>query len=91
MPSSAPSRSSSGPTAWRARCGEGRDDRVDRHYAVPAGTDPVAISVQVSGRTASVAFGDGHAVSTTVALGKHGTRVRFAFPGLPSNLCSTGP
>ena len=59
-------------------------------YAVPAATDPVAISVQVSGRTASVAFGDGHAVSTTVALGKHGTRVRFAFPGLPSNLVFDG-
>jgi pimeloyl-ACP methyl ester carboxylesterase len=59
-------------------------------YAVPAGTDPVAISVQVSGRTASVAFGDGHAVSTTVALGRNGTRVRFAFPGLPSNLLFDG-
>src|SRR5882672_5048443 len=59
-------------------------------YAVPAASDPVAISVQVIGRTASVAFGDGHAVSTTVALGKHGTRVRFSFPGLPSNLVFDG-
>jgi pimeloyl-ACP methyl ester carboxylesterase len=46
--------------------------------------------VQVNGRTASVAFGGGHAVSTTVVLGKHGTRVRFAFPGLPSNVVFDG-
>ncbi len=59
-------------------------------YAVPAGTEPVAISVQANGRTAIVAFGGGHAVSTTVALGKSGKRVRFAFPGLPSNLLFDG-
>jgi pimeloyl-ACP methyl ester carboxylesterase len=59
-------------------------------YAVPAGTDPVAISVQVSGHRATVAFGGGHAVSTTVALGQAGTRVRFSFPGLPSNLVFDG-
>src|SRR5947209_5736217 len=29
-------------------------------YAVPAGTEPVAVSVQVNGRTATVAFGGGH-------------------------------
>ena len=59
-------------------------------YAVPAATDPVAISVRVNGRTATVAFGGGHAVSTTVMLGRHGTRVRFAFPGLPSNVVFDG-
>jgi pimeloyl-ACP methyl ester carboxylesterase len=59
-------------------------------YAVPAATDPVAISVQVNGHTASVAFGGGHAVSTTVAIGRHGTRVRFSFPGLPSNVVFDG-
>ena len=55
-------------------------------YAVPAGTEPVAISVQASGRTATVAFGGGHAVSTTVALGKSSKRIHFAFPGRPTNL-----
>jgi len=55
-------------------------------YAVPAGTEPVAISVQATGRTASVAFGGGHAVSTTVTLAKSGKRMRFNFPGLPSKL-----
>ena len=59
-------------------------------YAVPAGTDPVAFSVQVSGRMATVALGGGHAGSTIVALGKNGTRVRFAFPGLPSNVVFDG-
>ena len=59
-------------------------------YSLPAGTDPVAISVQVNGHKATVAFGGGHAGSTTVALGRDGTRVRFAFPGLPANVVFVG-
>jgi uncharacterized protein len=51
-------------------------------YAVPAGTAPVAISVQVSGRTAQVALGPGHAGTTTVVVTRSGARVRFVFPGL---------
>jgi pimeloyl-ACP methyl ester carboxylesterase len=59
-------------------------------YAVPAGTDPVAISVQLSGRTAQVALGPGHAGTTTVVVTRSGAHVHFVFPGLPSGVAFDG-
>ena len=59
-------------------------------YALPATAPPVAISVQVHGTTAAVAFGAGHATSTIVAVGRHRTRIRFTFPGAPAGLAFDG-
>lgn len=59
-------------------------------YALPATAAPVAISVQVDGSTATVSLGPGHSGATVVALGKHGTRVRFSLPGLPQNVVFDG-
>src|SRR5207245_9438873 len=35
-------------------------------------------------------LGSGHSGATEVALGAHGTRVRFTFPGLPQNVVFDG-
>jgi uncharacterized protein len=59
-------------------------------YALPAAADPVAIVVQVQGRTATVSLGPGHAGATEVAFGSHGARVRFTFPGLPQDVVFDG-
>ena len=59
-------------------------------YALPASAEPVAISVRFDGRRANVALGPGHASATTVAVSGAGARVRFAFPGLPSNVVFDG-
>jgi uncharacterized protein len=59
-------------------------------YALPASATPVAIVVRMSGNTADVSLGPGHAGTTQVALTVHGRRVRFGFPGLPRNLVFDG-
>ena len=59
-------------------------------YAVPAGTDPVAIVVRVHGAHATVSLGPGHASATEVTVAAHGTHVRFSFPGLPQNVVFDG-
>lgn len=59
-------------------------------YDLPASATPVAIVVQMHGRTATVSLGPGHAGATEVALGIEGTRVRFSFPGLPDDVVFTG-
>lgn len=59
-------------------------------YALPATAAPVAISVQVDGGKATVSLGPGHSGATVVALGAHGTRVRFSLPGLPQNVVFDG-
>jgi pimeloyl-ACP methyl ester carboxylesterase len=59
-------------------------------YALPAAAAPVAVSVQVNGSRATVALGPGHSGTTVVALGRHGTRIRFALPGLPQNVVFDG-
>ena len=59
-------------------------------YAVPAGTAPVAIVVQVHGARATVSLGSGHASATELAVAIHGTHVRFSFPGLPQNVVFDG-
>ncbi len=59
-------------------------------YALPASAASVALVVQVHGSTASVSLGPGHSGATEVALGAHGTRVRFTFPGLPQNVIFDG-
>jgi dienelactone hydrolase len=58
--------------------------------AAPAGAQAVRISVQLHGRTATVALGPGHASSTTVPASARGTRVRFSFPGLPADVVFDG-
>jgi dienelactone hydrolase len=50
-------------------------------YRLPASADPVAISVQLTGTTATVALGPGHLGRTTLAARRHGARVRFTVPG----------
>jgi dienelactone hydrolase len=59
-------------------------------YSLPASAQPVAISVRLHGRTATVALGRGHSSSTTVVVKLRGTQVRFAFPGLPANVVFDG-
>jgi len=59
-------------------------------YALPASAAPVAIAVQLHGRTATVSLGPGHSGATEVSLGAHGTRVRFSLPGLPKNVVFDG-
>jgi uncharacterized protein len=59
-------------------------------FTLPAGTDPVAISVVVHGATATVALGPGHSASTTVAVRAAGAGLRFAFPGLPGPVVFAG-
>ncbi|HWX08782.1 MAG TPA: CocE/NonD family hydrolase [Gaiellaceae bacterium] len=59
-------------------------------YALPASATPVAIAVQMRGGSATVSLGPGHAGATDVALGVHGTRVRFTFPGSPQDVVFDG-
>ncbi|HLX20169.1 MAG TPA: hypothetical protein VKR23_08445, partial [Gaiellaceae bacterium] len=46
-------------------------------YELPASAAAVAIAVEDHGRIATVSLGPGHSGATEVALGEHGTRVRF--------------
>ena len=50
-------------------------------YRLPASADPVAISVQLTGTTATVALGPGHLGRTTLAARVRGARVTFTVPG----------
>jgi len=50
---------------------------------LPAAAAPVALSVQMHGRMATVALGAGHSGATNVVVVVRGTRLRFTFPGLP--------
>jgi pimeloyl-ACP methyl ester carboxylesterase len=59
-------------------------------YALPASATPVTISVQADGSRATVSLGPGHSGATVVALGRHGTRVRFELPGMPQNVVFAG-
>ncbi len=59
-------------------------------FSLPASAEPVAISVRVHGTRATVALGRGHASSTSVVVKIAGTHVRFAFPGLPSDVVFDG-
>jgi pimeloyl-ACP methyl ester carboxylesterase len=67
-----------GPVAWSGT------------YALPASSDPVAISVQLNGRVATVAFGPGHAGATAATVVVRGTHIRFAFPGMPQDVVFEG-
>jgi uncharacterized protein len=59
-------------------------------YRLPAAAAPVAISVRVHGRSATVALGPGHSGATEVRFQVNGKHVRFAFPGLPRDLAFHG-
>ncbi|HEY4412176.1 MAG TPA: CocE/NonD family hydrolase [Gaiellaceae bacterium] len=59
-------------------------------YALPARAAPVAIVVQLHGRTATVALGPGHSGATVVPVGLHGTHVRFSLPGSPQDVVFEG-
>jgi pimeloyl-ACP methyl ester carboxylesterase len=59
-------------------------------YDLPRSAEPVAISVQVDGRTATVALGAGHTGATVVKLGRGAGRVRFSLPGLPRDVVFDG-
>jgi dienelactone hydrolase len=50
-------------------------------YRLPAGADPVAITVQLAGNTATVALGPGHLGRVVVRAATHDGRMRFAVPG----------
>jgi hypothetical protein len=55
-------------------------------YRLPATADPVAITVALHGRTATVALGPGHASAQDVKVRVEGSRLRFSLPGLPADL-----
>jgi uncharacterized protein len=59
-------------------------------YALPASSRPVAISVQLQGRTTTVSLGPGHSGATAVTAVLRGTRVTFTFPGMPANVVFEG-
>jgi dienelactone hydrolase len=59
-------------------------------YRLPASATPVAIAVQLHGRSATVALGPGHSSATEVRVKVQGKHVRFNFPGLPRNLVFAG-
>ncbi len=59
-------------------------------YALPASAAPVAIVVQMRGKTANVSLGPGHSGTTQVVVKLRGRRIRFAFPGLPQNVVFDG-
>jgi uncharacterized protein len=59
-------------------------------YALPAAASPVAIVVQLSGRSATVSLGAGHAQSQPVTVVVRGRRVRFRLPGLPQQVVFDG-
>jgi dienelactone hydrolase len=50
-------------------------------YALPAGSEPVDLSVQLHGKTALVGLGRGHASLTSVPVTLRATQIRFVFPG----------
>jgi pimeloyl-ACP methyl ester carboxylesterase len=55
-------------------------------YRLPTTADPVAITVTLHGRTATVALGPGHAAAQDVKVRAEGSRLRFSLPGLPARL-----
>jgi pimeloyl-ACP methyl ester carboxylesterase len=59
-------------------------------YSLPASAAPVAIVVQLHGRSADVSLGPGHGGARTVALTIRGTHVRFTLPGLPQDVVFDG-
>src|SRR5207247_6372524 len=50
-------------------------------YSLPAGSEPVDLSVQLHGKSSLVALGRGHASLTRVPVMVRGTHIRFRFPG----------
>lgn len=59
-------------------------------FTLPAGTDPVAVSVDVRGARATVSMGYGHPAHSVVAVRARGARLRFALPGMPANVVFDG-
>lgn len=59
-------------------------------YVVPAGSAPVAISVQLRGEQAVVALAPGHTQRSVVPAVTAAGRVRFALPGLPADVVFAG-
>jgi pimeloyl-ACP methyl ester carboxylesterase len=59
-------------------------------YDLPKSAQAVAISLQIDGRTATVALGAGHTGATVVKLGGSGGHVRFSLPGLPRDVVFEG-
>jgi len=59
-------------------------------YTLPAHAAPVAISVDLHGRQATVALGPGHSGPTVVPVVVRGRHVRFVFPGSPSGVVFDG-
>jgi len=59
-------------------------------FRSPAGTEPVAISVELRGRRAVVALGRGHPARQSVAARVTGKRVRFSIPARPGALAFDG-
>jgi pimeloyl-ACP methyl ester carboxylesterase len=59
-------------------------------YALPASSAPVAVSVQLKDRTATVSLGPGHAGATAVSVVLGRAHIRFTFPGLPQNAVFEG-
>jgi dienelactone hydrolase len=59
-------------------------------YTLPASSQAVEIDVELQGAHAVVALGRGHAGQTRVVVHTTGTRLRFAFPGLPADVLFTG-
>jgi pimeloyl-ACP methyl ester carboxylesterase len=59
-------------------------------YSLPASADSEALSVQLGGRTATVALGPGHSGRTTVPVTRRDGRIRFAFPGSPAPVVFEG-
>jgi pimeloyl-ACP methyl ester carboxylesterase len=59
-------------------------------YRLPVTAEPVALTLDVHGRAATVSLGPGHLSATQVGIATHGAGVRFALPGRPALVVFTG-
>jgi pimeloyl-ACP methyl ester carboxylesterase len=59
-------------------------------YRLPAASSPVAIALDLHGRTATVALGPGHSFATDVAVARGVERARFQLPGSPADVVFDG-
>ena len=59
-------------------------------FNLPASAQPVAIALSLSGKTATVSLGPGHASAIRVTALAQGSRLRFNLPGRPAALVFSG-
>jgi hypothetical protein len=59
-------------------------------FRLPASAEPVDVSVELHARTAVVTLAPGHGRRVVVPVTRSGGRVRFALPGLPTDVVFAG-